>query len=89
MKEPQLEELVTEMRDKVEVLERLNGELLEEIRRVEGEKRYVESELFRLQKELKRMRAEMERLKSPPLIIGAIKDCPCRWPRDRQELHRT
>jgi proteasome regulatory subunit len=74
MKEPQLEELVAEMRDKIEVLERRNGELLEEIRRVEGEKRYVESELFRLQKELKRMRAEMERLKSPPLIIGSIKD---------------
>jgi len=62
------------MRDKIEVLERRNGELLEGIRRVEGEKRYVESELFRIQKELKRMRAEMERLKSPPLIIGAIKD---------------
>lgn len=74
MKEPQLEELVSDMKDKIEVLERRNGELLEEIRRVEGEKRYVESELFRLQKELKRMRAEMERLKSPPLIIGAIKD---------------
>ena len=43
MKEPQLEELVTEMRDKIEVLERRNGELLEEIRRVEGEKRYVEA----------------------------------------------
>lgn len=74
MKEPQLEELVSEMRDKIEVLERRNGELLEEVKRVEGEKRYVESELFRLQKELKRMRAEMERLKSPPLIIGSIKD---------------
>jgi len=74
LKEPQLEELVSDMKDKIEVLERRNGELLEEIRRVEGEKRYVESELFRLQKELKRMRAEMERLKSPPLIIGAIKD---------------
>ncbi len=74
LKEPQLEELVSEMRDKIEVLERRNGELLEEVKRVEGEKRYVESELFRLQKELKRMRAEMERLKSPPLIIGSIKD---------------
>lgn len=62
------------MREKIEVLERRNTELLEEIRRVEGEKRYVESELFRLQKELKRMRSEMERLKSPPLIIGSIKD---------------
>jgi len=74
MKEPQVEELVNEMREKIEVLERRNTELLEEIRRVEGEKRYVESELFRLQKELKRMRSEMERLKSPPLIIGSIKD---------------
>ncbi len=40
----------------------------------EGEKRYVESELFRLQKDVKRLRAEMERLKSPPLIIGTLKD---------------
>jgi proteasome regulatory subunit len=74
MKESQVEDLTNEMREKVEVLERRNTELLEEIRRVEGEKRYVESELFRLQKELKRMRSEMERLKSPPLIIGSIKD---------------
>ncbi|MDD1746921.1 MAG: proteasome-activating nucleotidase [Methanomassiliicoccales archaeon] len=62
------------MKQKLEHLERQNAELLEEVRRVEGEKRYVESELFRLQKEIKRMRSEMERLKSPPLIIGSIKD---------------
>ncbi|MCJ7517234.1 MAG: proteasome-activating nucleotidase [Methanomassiliicoccales archaeon] len=62
------------MKDKIEMLERRNNELIEETRRVEGEKRYIESELFRLQKELKRMRTEMERLKSPPLIIGQIKD---------------
>jgi len=74
MKEPQLDDFILEMKEKVEVLERRNSELLEEIRRVEGEKRYVESELFRLQKDLKRMRAEMERLKSPPLIIGSVKD---------------
>jgi proteasome regulatory subunit len=72
--DPHLDEFINEMREKIEVLERRNGELLEEIRRVEGEKRYVESELFRLQKDLKRMRAEMERLKSPPLIIGSVKD---------------
>jgi len=36
LKEPQLEELVSEMKDKIEVLERRNGELLEEIRRVDG-----------------------------------------------------
>ena len=73
--EPQVDDYsYNEMREKIEILERQNTELLEEIRRVEGEKRYVESELFRLQKELKRMRSEMERLKSPPLIIGSIKD---------------
>ncbi|HTY47172.1 MAG TPA: proteasome-activating nucleotidase [Methanomassiliicoccales archaeon] len=74
LREAPMDELAGEMREKIEVLERRNTELLEEIRRVEGEKRYVESELFRLQKELKRMRSEMERLKSPPLIIGSIKD---------------
>ncbi|HNU36388.1 MAG TPA: AAA family ATPase, partial [Methanomassiliicoccales archaeon] len=63
-----------EIVEKLELLERQNSELLEEVRRVEGEKRYVESELFRLQKEIKRMRSELERLKSPPLIIGSIKD---------------
>jgi proteasome regulatory subunit len=61
-----------EIVEKLELLERQNSELLEEVRRVEGEKRYVESELFRLQKEIKRMRSELERLKSPPLIIGSI-----------------
>ncbi len=74
MKEQQLDGFISEMKDKIEMLERRNNELIEETRRVEGEKRYIESELFRLQKELKRMRTEMERLKSPPLIIGLIKD---------------
>ncbi len=74
MKEQQLDGFISEMKDKIEMLERRNNELIEETRRVEGEKRYIESELFRLQKELKRMRTEMERLKSPPLIIGQIKD---------------
>jgi proteasome regulatory subunit len=74
LKEQQLDGFISEMKDKIEMLERRNNELIEETRRVEGEKRYIESELFRLQKELKRMRTEMERLKSPPLIIGLIKD---------------
>ena len=75
MTDEQLDDyLYKEMKQKLEHLERQNAELLEEVRRVEGEKRYVESELFRLQKEIKRMRSEMERLKSPPLIIGSIKD---------------
>ncbi len=74
MKDQQLDGFISEMREKITTLERRNNELLDEARRVEGEKRYIESELFRLQKELKRMRTEMERLKSPPLIIGVIKD---------------
>ena len=75
MTDEQLDDyLYKEMKQKLELLERQNTELLEEVRRVEGEKRYVESELFRLQKEIKRMRSELERLKSPPLIIGSIKD---------------
>lgn len=74
MKDQQLDGFISEMREKITTLERRNNELLDEARRVEGEKRHIESELFRLQKELKRMRTEMERLKSPPLIIGVIKD---------------
>ncbi len=70
----QQDEFVTELRDKVRVLEDRNTRLMEEVRMAEGEKRYVESELFRLQKDVKRLRAEMERLKSPPLIIGTLKD---------------
>ncbi len=74
VEEEHVEEIISELEEKIRVLKEQNAELLEEVRRVEGEKRYVESELFRLQKELNRMRAEMERLKSPPLIIGSIKD---------------
>ena len=66
LSDEQLDDYISkETKDKMEMVERQNSELLEEVRRVEGEKRYVESELFRLQKELKRMRSELERLKSP------------------------
>ena len=70
----QQEEFVTELRDKIKILEDRNNRLMEDVRKAEGDKRYVESELFRLQKDIKRLRAEMERLKSPPLIIGTIRD---------------
>src|SRR5512136_2657197 len=66
--------MMDEIHRKISVLEERNLELVEEARRVEGEKRFVEGELIRLQKELKRMKAELERLKAPPLIIGQIKD---------------
>jgi len=66
--------MIDEIHRKISVLEERNLELVEEARRVEGEKRFVEGELLRLQKELKRLKAELERLKAPPLIIGQIKD---------------
>lgn len=66
--------MLEEVHRKISVLEERNLELVEEARRVEGEKRFVEGELLRLQKELKRFKAELERLKAPPLIIGQVKD---------------
>ena len=74
MDQDQSSPMLEEIHRKISVLEERNLELVEEARRVEGEKRFVEGELIRLQKELKRLKAELERLKAPPLIIGQIKD---------------
>lgn len=74
MEQDQPSPMLEETHRKISVLEERNLELVEEARRVEGEKRFVEGELVRLQKELKRFKAELERLKAPPLIIGQIKD---------------
>ncbi len=74
MEQDQPSPMLEEIHRKISVLEERNLELVEEARRVEGEKRFVEGELVRLQKELKRLKAELERLKAPPLIIGQIKD---------------
>ena len=74
MENEQSSELYEEIQRRLSVLEERNLELVEEARRVEGEKRFVEGELIRLQKEQKRLKAELERLKTPPLIIGQIKD---------------
>lgn len=56
------------------LLEERNTQLMEQARRVEGEKRYVQGELERLQRELRRLKNELDRLKAPPLIIGNIRD---------------
>lgn len=74
MNDEQLEEVVKELNEKIEVLETKNNEMINDLQKVESERRYIESELFRTQKELKRMKSELERMKSPPLIIGSIKD---------------
>lgn len=60
--------------DRIQTLEARNAQLLEELRRAESERRFVESELIRLQKEIKRLRVELDRLKTPPLIVGNVKD---------------
>ena len=65
---------VSELKAKIVTLEERNVRLMEDLQNAETEKRYTESELFRLQKDISRLRNELERLKSPPLIIGAVKD---------------
>jgi proteasome regulatory subunit len=67
-------ELASELKEKIRSLETKNARLTEEIQNAESEKRSAESELFKSQKELKRLRAEMDRLKTPPLIIGTLRD---------------
>ena len=65
---------VSELKAKIVTLEERTVRLMEDLQNAETEKRYSESELFRLQKDISRLRNELERLKSPPLIIGSIKD---------------
>ena len=65
---------ISELRAKIASLEEKNVRLMEDLQNAETEKRYSESELFRLQKDITRLRNELERLKSPPLIIGSLRD---------------
>ena len=74
MDSDQNKELTSELKAKIMSLEEKNVRLMEELQNAENEKRLSDSELFRLQKELARIRTELERLKSPPLIIGTLKD---------------
>jgi len=74
MDEEQIREFSEKMSERISTLEDRNDKLLETARRVEGEKRYVETEMVRLQKEIRRLKQELDRLKSPPLIIGNIRD---------------
>ena len=69
-----INEEMSELKAKIVTLEERNVRLMEELQTAENEKRYSESELFRLQKDIARLRNELERLKSPPLIIGSVKD---------------
>jgi len=72
--EEEIRNFSEKLSQRIALLEDKNDRLLENSRRIEGEKRFVEGELLRLQKEIKRLKAELERLKTPPLIIGSIRD---------------
>ena len=74
MDEEQIRDFSEKMSERISSLEDRNDKLLEVARRAEGDKRYVESELVRLQKEVRRLKQELDRLKSPPLIIGNVRD---------------
>lgn len=65
---------IEELKAKIVTLEDRNVHLMQDLQNAENEKRYSESELFRLQKDVARIRGELERLKSPPLVIGSIRD---------------
>ncbi|MGQ0796514.1 MAG: proteasome-activating nucleotidase [Methanobacteriota archaeon] len=74
MDEEQIREFSEKMSGRIASLEDRNDKLLEVARRAEGDKRYVETELVRLQKEVRRLKQELDRLKTPPLIIGNVRD---------------
>jgi len=70
----QTDEFTSELKSKIMTLEEKNVRLMEDLQNAENDKRYAESELFRTQKELSKVRTELERMKTPPLIIGTLKD---------------
>ena len=69
-----IDDEISELKTKIVALEERNVKLIQDLQNAETEKRYADSELFRLQKDISRLRNELERLKSPPLIIGSLRD---------------
>jgi proteasome regulatory subunit len=74
MDEEDIKEFSQKLSERISMLEEKNDTILAGSRRIEGEKRFVEAELMRLQKEIRRLKGELERLKTPPLIIGSVRD---------------
>lgn len=69
-----IENFSDQLKDRIAALENMNDRLMDEAKQNEGEKRYIKSEMVRLQKEIQRLRFELDRMKTPPMIIGTIKD---------------
>ncbi|MDD4307998.1 MAG: proteasome-activating nucleotidase [Thermoplasmata archaeon] len=74
IQDEEVEEFSVELKERIAALESMNERLLDDARQSEGEKRYIKSEMVRLQKEIQRLRFELDRMKTPPMIIGSIKD---------------
>ncbi len=60
--------------DRLKHLEERNSQLRDQKRRLETQYRNSENDRQRIARELKHVKAELEKLKSPPLIVGYIKD---------------
>lgn len=60
--------------ERVKHLEERNAQLRDQKRRLETQYRNAENDRQRLAREIKHIKAEMEKLKSPPLIVGYVKD---------------
>ena len=60
--------------ERLKHLEERNAQLREQKRRLETQYRNAENDRQRVARELKHLKAEMEKLKSPPLIVGYVKD---------------
>ncbi len=72
--EDEVEEFSEALAGRIASLEEMNERLIDETNKNEGEKRYIQNEMVRLQKEIQRIKFELDRMKTPPLIIGTIKD---------------
>jgi len=70
----QNDELTSELRSQILSLQEKNVRLMEDLQTAENDKRLSESELYRTKRELSRLRVELDRMKTPPLIVGAVKD---------------
>ncbi|MBI4394387.1 MAG: proteasome-activating nucleotidase [Euryarchaeota archaeon] len=60
--------------DPLKSLEDRNAQLREQKRRLESQYRLAEMDRQRLLREVKALRAEIEKLKTPPLLVGYVKD---------------
>ena len=62
------------LEERLKHLEERNAQLRDQKRRLETQYRNAENDRQRIARELKHLKAEMEKLKSPPLIVGYVKD---------------